>query len=86
MPRLLRFHSDDGTLASGGRDVLVAYAERERFRRAIWNVVREFTHVALTDLIRDGLYEIACGYHYWRQESRDVERAKKRLANLRNAK
>jgi len=85
--RLLKFRSDDGTSKTGGGprgvDVAVALTESERFRRAIWKVMREFTHVALSDLIRNGLYEIAAGYHYWRQEERDVERAAKRLRDLR---
>ncbi len=81
---LLRFHADDGTPAR--RDAAVVFGERERFRRAIWRVAREFTHVALSDLLRDGLYEIACGYHYWRQEARDIQAADGRLARLRGGR
>lgn len=81
--KLLRFHDDDGAGLPRGQDATIAFTERERFRKAIWNVVRQFTHVALTDLLRDALYEIACGYHYWRQEDSDVEIADLTLRRLR---
>lgn len=80
--RLLRLHGDDG-LPCRGRDVLVVHAERERLRRAVWRLTREFTHVSLSDLLRDVLYEVACGYHYWRQEDRDVRAADDRLRRIR---
>lgn len=81
--RLLRFHRDDGAGLPSRRDAAIVFVERERLRREIWKVMRGFTHVALTDLLRDALYEIACGYHYYRQEERDLRAADERLAKLR---